>query len=259
MTREIARAPASARAAGGRSHRAMRRASSRARARRRAVTRVVRRAVVALACVRARAVGATTAAEEGSFYISSHVTNAGALCEVKPYGWYCPNSIEYSYDEYDWSTTYEGTLSGEEENEACAACATCAACGTGNATCAREASAMCFSSCDALGQCDQTSVEACKNLQFEVTRMDLKAEISFAYEFFVNEKNGSDEAAGTREAPWATLARAQRRVRFLRAVTEASGLGRSLVKPVHVWVREVNSTDPGNNLNNGRYSGLTYY
>ena len=55
------------------------------------------------------------------------------------------------------------------------------------------------------------------------------------------------------------MARAERRVRFLRAVTEASGLGRSLVKPVQVWVRDVNATDPKSNELNGQYSGLTYY
>ena len=61
--------------------------------------------------------------------------------------------------------------------------------------------------------------------------------------------------------PWKTLARAERRVRFLRAVTEASGLGRALVRPVQVWIRDAYASpgaDPLDNVSNGRYSGVTY-
>ena len=99
------------------------------------------------------------------------------------------------------------------------------------------------------------------SLHHDVAREDLRASTGYVYEFYVNEFNGTDEGLGTRADPWRTLARAERRVRFLRAVTESSGYGRTLLAPVQLWIRDASSDvglDPMDNAHNGRYSSLTY-
>jgi hypothetical protein len=47
----------------------------------------------------------------------------------------------------------------------------------------------------------------------------------------------------------------------MRAVTEASGLGKELAAPIQVWIRDLKADgglDAKNNTHNGRYSGKTY-
>jgi hypothetical protein len=130
----------------------------------------------------------------------------------------------------------------------------------------RNAAAVCYESCTddevkaRLATCD-VEMETCMSLYHDVVRYDLRQSVGYAYEFYVNEFNGSDAWLGTRSEPWKTLARAERRVRFMRAVTEASGLGKELAAPIQVWIRDLKADgglDAKNNTHNGRYSGKTY-
>ena len=240
----------------------------RARAARRATatTAPVVLVTVALATARATTARATTAAEEASFYLTKYSPNDAATCEVGPYGWFCaPSNIEYSTQVWDPNTAYEADDVTASTSE-CAYCGICATCETGNLTCVRNAAAVCYESCTddevraRLATCD-VEMETCMSLYHDVVRYDLRQSVGYAYEFYVNEFNGSDAWLGTRSEPWKTLARAERRVRFMRAVTEASGLGKELAAPIQVWIRDLKADgglDAKNNTHNGRYSGKTY-
>jgi len=209
---------------------------------------------------------ATSAEEESSFYIKEYAPNAATSCVVGVYGWFCePSNIEYSNTVWDPTTTYAEDDVSEATSE-CVYCRACAACVMGDLACVRANSGGCFASCTddevraRLAECD-VELETCVALHHDVAREDLNASIGYAYEFYVNEFNGTDEGLGTRGDPWRTLARAERRVRFLRAVTESSGYGRTLLAPVQVWIRDKSSDvglDPMDNARNGRYSSLTY-
>lgn len=215
---------------------------------------------------RATTARATTAAEEASFYLTKYSPNDAATCEVGPYGWFCaPSNIEYSTQVWDPNTAYEADDVTASTSE-CAYCGICATCETGNLTCVRNAAAVCYESCTddevraRLATCD-VEMETCMSLYHDVVRYDLRQSVGYAYEFYVNEFNGSDAWLGTRSEPWKTLARAERRVRFMRAVTEASGLGKELSAPIQVWIRDLKADgglDAKNNTHNGRYSGKTY-
>jgi hypothetical protein len=209
--------------------------------------RLTARVLLLLACAFARfkACAGTTSEEEHSFTINTYAPNDDTSCAVGPYGWYCvPSSIQYSTSIYDpdqvWEgTTYDAATSGASTQEQ-----------------------ACLSLC-ADNETLSTDLEACAEAQFELKRAALKVDSDDAqaivYEFFVNPYNGSDEWSGGRETPWLTVERAQRRVRFLRVIAEASGLGTKLPRPLQIWVRE-NVGDDGmkqKQVGNGRYAGIS--
>lgn len=242
--------------------------TTRGRRRARAMSRMTTVMVmVSLTTMRATtAARASAAEEERSFYIREYAPNEETSCVVANYGWFCePSNIEYSNTVWDPTTTYAEDDVSETTSE-CVYCRACAACAIGNLTCVRANADKCFLSCTEdevrarLAECD-FELEKCVSLHHDVAREDLRASTGYVYEFYVNEFNGTDEGLGTRADPWRSLARAERRVRFLRAVTESSGYGRTLLAPVQLWIRDASSDvglDPMDNAHNGRYSSLTY-
>jgi len=186
---------------------------------------------------------ASTTEDERAFTITSFTPNERETCFVTPYGWYCtPSSIEYSTTIYDGSETYDG----ERYDARAEASSSASACGTASAA-----------------TCGNATVEECAELSFELRRASLRVDtddaLAIAYEWFVNRFNGSDDWLGTREEPWATVERAERRVRFLRVVNEASGRGTKFMRPLQIWVREDVGDDAmkQKQIGNGRYAGIS--